>query len=224
MKLKCAMTVAATALTMIVGGATSAATAGSDDTGGALDRGERRAAPGTPDSQIGLAILAGGGVTNFTQGAARDETGVGGSWDVRVLIATRTWFGFEGSYIGGANPITALGSSANSKLVRNGLEGALRVQAPLRYRTTLLEPYVLGGLGWNTYRITYVNLNRASASANGDNTVAVPLGAGFMVGHQGFLADLRYTIRPTYEQTILGGQGRGGLTNWDAGAMIGFEF
>ena len=224
MKLKRAMTLAATTLTMIAGGATVAATAGADDAAGAPDRGERRAAPGTPDSKIGLAILAGGGVTDFTQGATRDETGMGGSWDVRVLVATRTWFGFEGSYIGGANPITALGSSANSKLVRNGLEGALRVQAPLRYRTTLLEPYVLGGLGWNTYRITYVNLNRASASANGDNTVAVPLGVGFMVGHQGFVVDLRYTIRPTYEQTILGGPGRAGLTNWDAGGMIGFEF
>jgi hypothetical protein len=45
-----------------------------------------------------------------------------------------------------------------------------------------------------------------------------------MLGHQGFVADLRYTIRPTYAQTILGDQGRSGLTNWDVGAMIGFEF
>ena len=224
MKLKRAMTLLAATIAMIAGGATVAATSGSGDAGGPPDSGERRASPGTPDSKIGLAILAGGGVTDFTQGATRDETGMGGSWDVRVIVATRTWFGFEGSYIGGANPITGLGSSVHSKLVRNGIEGALRVQAPLRYRTTLLEPYVLGGLGWNTYRITYVDSDRASASANGDNTVAVPLGLGFMVGHRGFVADLRYTIRPTYEQTILGGHGGAGLTNWDAGGMIGFEF
>ena len=38
------------------------------------------------------------------------------------------------------------------------------------------------------------------------------------------MGDLRYTIRPTFQQTILADQGANGLTNWDAGAMIGFEF
>ena len=223
-KLKRAMTLVATTLTMIAGGAIGAARAGSDDAGAAPDRGERRAPPGTPDSQIGLAILAGGGVTDFMPGTTRNETGVGGSWDVRVIVATRTWIGFEGSYIGGANPIKGLGLSGNSKLVRNGVEGALRAQAPLHHRTTLLEPYVLAGVGWNAYRVTSVNSDSASAAQNSDNTVAVPLGIGFMVVHQGFVADLRYTIRPTYEQTILGGQSATGLTNWDAGGMIGFEF
>jgi hypothetical protein len=114
------------------------------------------ASDGKPDSKIGLAVMAGGGVTDFTQGATRDHTAMGGSWDLRALIATRTWIGFEGSYIGGANPIKALGLSGNSKLVRNGVEAAVRVQI--------------------------------------------------------------------FRQTILGSQGATGLSNWDTGAMIGFEF
>ncbi len=215
----------AAALTMAVGAvAAVAATTGPADAGGASDRGEKQTPQGAPDSKIGLAILAGGGVTDFTEGATRGETGVGGSWDVRFIVATRTWIGFEGSYIGGANPIKGLGLSGDSKLVRNGVEGALRVQAPLHHGHTLLEPYLLGGVGWNSYRITSVASSNASATTNGDNTLAVPLGAGFMVVYKGFLADLRYTIRPTYAQKILGDQAGSGLTNWDAGAMLGFEF
>ena len=217
------MTLMATAIAMVVGGG-AAALAASADAGGASDTGEKPASPRKPDSKIGLAVMAGGGVTDFTQGSTRNETTVGGSWDVRALVATRTWIGFEASYIGGANPIKALGASGNSKLVRNGVEGALRVQLPLYHRSTLLEPYVVGGVGWNSYRVTYVNTYSASVTTSGDNTVAVPLGVGFMVGYKGVVVDLRSTLRPTYRQTILGNQGASGLSNWDAGAMIGFEF
>jgi hypothetical protein len=225
MKAKHGTALLAAAITMAVGVvAADAATAGQADAGGASDRGEKRTPQGAPDSKIGMAILAGGGVTDFTQGSTRSETGVGGSWDVRFIVATRSWIGFEGSYIGGANPIKGLGLAGNSKLVRNGVEGALRVQAPLHHRSTLLEPYLVGGMGWNSYRITYVASSSASVTANGDNTLALPFGAGFMVVYKGFLADLRYTIRPTYAQRILGDQGASGLTNWDAGGMVGFEF
>jgi hypothetical protein len=179
------------------------------------------ASDGKPDSNIGLAVMAGGGITDFTGGK---DTTVGGSWDVRALVGTRTWLGFEASYIGGANPIKALGLSGNSKLVRNGVEAAVRAQLPLYHHITLLEPYVLGGVGWNSYRVTYVNTYSSSITTSGDNTLAVPFGVGFMVGYKGFVVDLRTTIRPTFRQTILGSQGATGLTNWDTGAMIGFEF
>jgi len=205
MKLKRGMTLVAITIATVVAAGTAAA------------------ADGKPDSQIGLAVMAGGGVTDFTQGATRSETTVGGSWDVRALVATRTWLGFEVSYVGGANPIKALGLSGNSKLVRNGVEGAARAQLPLYHRSTLLEPYLFGGVGWNEYRVTYVNSYSASVTTSGDNTVAVPLGVGFMVGHRGFVVDLRSTIRPTF-RSLPGCRGSTGLTNWDTGAMIGFEF
>ncbi len=217
------MTLLATAIAMVVGGG-AASTAAPADAGGASDAGKRTASQAKPDSKIGLAVMAGGGVTDFTQGATRDQTTMGGSWDVRALVATRTWIGFEASYIGGANPIKALGVSGNSKLVRNGVEGALRLQLPLYHGSTLLEPYVVGGVGWNSYRVTFVNSYSASVTTSGDDTVAVPLGVGFMGGYKGVVIDLRTTLRPTYRQTILGNQGATGLSNWDAGAMIGFEF
>ena len=215
MKLRHGMTLALAAMTMVVGGG---------DASGAPDTGEKRVSDGTPVSKIGLTILAGGGVTAFTQGTTRDETSLGGSWDVRFVVATRHWLGFEGSYIGSANPIKGLGLSGDSKLVRNGIEGALRVQAPLRHWSTLLEPYILGGVGWNAYRVTNIYSSTASIATNSDNTLVLPFGLGFMIGYKGFVGDLRYTIRPTYQQTLLPNQGANGLTNWDVGGMIGFEF
>ena len=225
MKLRRGMTLAVAAMTIVVGGGEAfAATADSADAAGAPDTGEKRASDGTPVSKIGLTILAGGGVTDFTQGTTRDETHLGGSWDVRVIIGTRHWIGFEGSYIGSANPIEGLGLSGKSKLVRNGIEAVLRIQAPLRHQCMLLEPYILGGVGWNAYRVTNIDTSTASITTDSDNTLVLPFAVGFMVGYKGFVADLRYTIRPTYRQTLLADQGTTDLTNWDAGAMIGFEF
>jgi len=225
MKLRQGMTLALAAMTVVAGGGGAfAAPADSADAGGPRDTGEKRASDGTPVSKMGLAILAGGGVTDFTQGTTRDETHLGGTWDVRVIFGTRHWIGFEASYVGGASPIEGLGLSSNSKLVRNGIEGALRVQAPLRHQCTLLEPYILGGVGWNAYRVTNANVSTSSVATNSDNTLVLPFGVGFMVGYKGFVFDVRYTIRPTYQQTLLANQGANGLTNWDAGGMIGFEF
>lgn len=77
-----------------------------------------------PASGFGLALMAGGGVTDFTQGATRDFTGTGGSWDARLAFGTREIIGFEASYVGGANTIHNLGTSnSNTNLVRNGVEG-----------------------------------------------------------------------------------------------------
>jgi hypothetical protein len=72
--------------------------------------------------------------------------------------------------------------------------------------------------------VTNIDASIASVATNSDNTLVVPLGVGFMVGYKGFVGDVRYTMRPTYQQTLLANQGGNGLTNWDAGAMIGFEF
>jgi hypothetical protein len=180
-----------------------------------------------PASGFGMAVMAGGGVTDFTQGNTRGFTGTGGSWDARLAFGTRTWVGFEASYVGGANSIHNLGiANNNTNLVRNGVEGMLRINAPLYAGNTLLEPYIGGGVGWNSYRVTNynANLSSASVSANSDNTVSVPLAAGFALGYKGFVVDARFTIRPTYSQTLLTDESSSALTNWDVGGMLGYEF
>lgn len=182
-----------------------------------------------PASRIGMSIMGGGGVTNFTGNTASDATNVGGSWTARFAVATRSFVGLEASYVGGTNALnnTLVTNDFNTtRLNRNGLEGALRAQAPLYVKNTLLQPYLLGGVGWNSYRLSNFNAATSDVSISGgtDNTVSIPLGTGFAVGYKGFIADVRYTIRPTYGQQTFLNASSGGLTNWDAGGMIGYEF
>jgi len=177
-----------------------------------------------PATGWGLAVMAGGGATDFTNGGTRGQTNTGGSWTVRVAMVTRRLVGFEASYVGGANTIDGR-AFGNATLVRNGFEGVLRVNSPLYAGSTLLEPYVLGGLGWNAYHVSnYTPTGLASFSSGTDNTLSVPLAAGFMVGYHGFVADARFTVRPTYDQSIFQGETSSALTNWDAGGMLGYEF
>lgn len=90
----------------------------------------------------------------------------------------------------------------------------------------LLEPYFAGGVGWNGYRVTNYNaaLSSATVSSNSDNTVSVPLALGFALGYKGFVADARFTARPTYNQTLLTNETSSALSNWDVGGMLGYEF
>lgn len=176
-----------------------------------------------PASGFGMVIMGGGGITDFTNSAIRTDTSVGGSWDVRFLFGSRSIVGFEASYVGGAQGINGLGLGGDSTLVRNGAEGMLRINAPLHASNTLLEPYIAGGLGWNSYRVTNITSNTAAVSDN-DNVMSVPLAAGFAVGYKGFIGDLRYTYRPTYNQDLFNNLVGSELTNWDAGAMLGYEF
>ncbi len=171
-----------------------------------------------------MSVAAGGGVTEFTQTGTRSVTQVGGSWDVRMAFWTRRLLGVEISYVGGANVIYGLGLVGSTKLIRNGIEGALRLNAPVSRRDTLFEPYVAAGAGWNGYRITNVMTTTASVRPTSANTFTVPLAIGFALCHKGVVVDGRYTVRPTYRQTTLRDEGSDGLTNWDVGAIVGYEF
>lgn len=177
----------------------------------------------TPTSGVGMTLFAGGGVSDFLEASARSETRTGGAWTARLTVGTRSILAFDASYVGGANAINGLGGESPT-LVRNGLEGALRLNAPLVARDTLLEPYVLAGIGWNSYRITGLSIGNASLNTASDNALSVPLAAGFTVGRHGFMADLRFTLRPTYDQNVFTGQASSALSNWDLGAMLGYEF
>ncbi len=155
-----------------------------------------------PLSRFGMTLAGGGGVTDFTESGTRSVTQTGGSWDFRLAFRTRRMLGAEISYVGGAYAIQGFENS-DTKLVRNGIEVAMRLNAPCYVGDTLLEPYFAGGMGWNGYRITNTKEATASTSPGGTNTLAFPLSLGFVVAYKGFIADARYTIRPTYHQSTL---------------------
>lgn len=196
------------------------------------DTGEAPAPTGrwTPSSRVGIAVMGGAGVTSYAKSAISDVTSLGGAWGFRFTIATRRWLSFEAAYVGGRNQLSGVLASTASResitLNRNGVEGALRVNAPLYAGDTLLSPFILAGAGWTAFKVNNIQSVTADAGISNapDNTFTVPLAVGFAVGYRGFIADVRGTYRPTFLQSTFIDQGGNALTNWDAGGMLGVEF
>ena len=67
------------------------------------------------------------------------------------------------------------------------LEGNLRLNVPIIRGDSLVEPYIVGGVGWSQYHIANYNSNTQALSdfsATNDNVMTVPLGVGFAYGYK----------------------------------------
>jgi hypothetical protein len=182
-----------------------------------------------PPSKFGLALLAGGGFQDFSNSSMRNLTNGGGAWDIRFVAGTRSIIGVEGAYVGSARGFQSLGVTANNPtLISNGIEGNLRLNAPITKGASLFEPYAIAGVGWSQYHITNYNSNTQALSdfsATNDNVMTVPLGAGFTYGYKALLLDVRGTYSPTYYNNLLqGANGNGTLNTWGVGGSVGFGF
>jgi hypothetical protein len=203
-----------------------------------VDPGRLNPIPGTPDvppetaprqestvwkplTGYGVALTAGGGISNFV-GTIRDETSTAGMWNVRVSYGTRVYMGVEGAYLGAAGPINGLGPGAQSTLVRNGVEGTLRMNAPLMSRVALVEPYIFGGVGWDHYSVSTTSVSTSLDA--GDDVVTAPVGLGFDFTYRGLVADGRFCYRATFGENKNGAGTRQDLSNWTLGAQLGYEF
>ena len=175
----------------------------------------------------GVSVQGGGGVTNFTSGATRDLTDVGGYWEVRTVLGTRRFAALEAAYVGNAQNIQARGLDPNASLVGHGAEGDLRLQLPLDVHTVLIEPFAFGGVGWLRYGVVNDNFNTSIVN-NVDNVMTVPFGAGIALGYRGLMVDARFTYRQTFDDDnlfpVAGGSRWADLQAWAAGLMLGFEF
>src|SRR3954447_26864527 len=89
-------------------------------------------APGgyNPKTGFGVGLMAGGGGGSYINDALRADAGSYGSWNLRAILGTRTFVGFEGGYVGAAGSISGFGLQNSNTLVRNGVEGLFRVQVP----------------------------------------------------------------------------------------------
>jgi hypothetical protein len=175
-------------------------------------------------SRIGIAIQGGGGVTDFTGSGERNATNIGGSWDIRAVFGTRQIVAVEGAYVGSAHSISTPSATANTAtLYGNGVEGDLRLNAPLLEREVLIEPFAFVGAGWAHYYFT----NGYVVGANADSVGTIPMGGGLAIAYRGFLAEARFTYRSVYDDNEIvfrNPVGTAGLDNWNVGGMIGFEF
>jgi hypothetical protein len=173
-----------------------------------------------PPSGFGAAVQLGGGVVDFTGATARSMTSTGGSWDLRLAFGTRSILGLEAAYVGSAQNITAAGLDPNAALIGNGAEAALRLNAPLAYRGSLVEPFAFGGAGWTQYNVVNDNFN-TSIVREKDDVLTVPFGGGLAASFNGFMFDARFTYRVLYNQDLIG---KSNLDNWIVSANLGSEF
>jgi len=173
-----------------------------------------------PPSGTGTTVMLGGGVMSFTGGAARSVAEGGGAWGLRLGWGTRTMLGFEAAYVGSMNQLTASGLDPNAMLLGTGAEGALRLNIPVAYRESLIEPFAFGGLGWTRFDVINDDFN-ASAVSEKDHVMTVPFGAGVAAAVRGFIVDARYTYRLAYREDLIGNTN---LDNWIVSANMGSEF
>ena len=174
----------------------------------------------------GESVMVGAGATDFTDQATRNTTSAGGYWDVRASFGTRSYVGVEGAYLGAATPIHSLGMDSNALLARNGVEGNMRLNLPILIKSEfLIEPFVVGGVGWAHYSLTNTTTNTSSVQDNND-VLTLPIGTGIAFGYSGFLIDARFVFRAAYADTMLKTMAGdpAGLGNWQLGATAGYEF
>jgi hypothetical protein len=149
-------------------------------------------------------------------------TGGGGYWSARIVGGMRRIVGLEGAYVGSARSIDALGLDRNARLISNGLEGALRLNAPIvsRNQMALVEPFGFIGLGWSHYNVTNTNINMSDV-ASSDDVMTMPFGGGIAFGYGALMADARFTYRKIYNNDLVLGRN---LDTWGVGGQIGFGF
>lgn len=146
---------------------------------------------------VGFAL--GGGVAGFTDETMRDTTNVGGSWDARITIGTNMPVAFEGSYIGSAQGISALGLDDDAVLVSNGAQGLVRLNGGFGFT---IDPFIFGGIAWRRYDIVNEDFN-TSAVLDSDDVGEVPLGVGIAGNWGGFMLDVRGEYRYAFDNDLV---------------------
>lgn len=180
-----------------------------------------------PLSGVGIALAAGGGASGFVSETLRNSTDVGGDWDVRATIGTRSPLAFEASYIGSAQGISALGLDTDAVLVGNGAQGALRLNGTLNLP---VQPFVFAGIGWRRYDLMNADTNLSDVEGS-DDVLEVPMGLGIAGKWNGLILDARGEFRATSDEDLLPrintnetDDQHADMQRWGVKATVGAEF
>jgi hypothetical protein len=177
---------------------------------------------------IGYSLTLGGGVDDFVGTELRDTTSVGGSWNVRGSIGTKSYVGFEGSYIGSAQNINMPfdNNSGNQPvLVGNGAQGAIRLNAT---RHTTVQPFAYGGLAWRHYSVSNKDAAfSASQLSDSDDVIEYPVGIGIGGKVGAFTLDARGEYRWATGENFMPVPGTSNdfnsMDRWGVTANLGVE-
>jgi hypothetical protein len=186
----------------------------------------RRAKKRPSYSPYQTSISVGGGVSDFISSRVRRATEVGGMWDARLTVGTRSWIAFEVAYVGtvaGLERSSRGGNSNQPYLISHGFDSDLRINF-LPWR---VQPYIFGGVGYNYMNVGNRNDDRVASSAFGfkDNQLVVPTGAGLSayLGKYG-LVDVRFTYRALFFNDIFLAAPDARLDQWTVSGRLGVAF
>jgi hypothetical protein len=170
----------------------------------------------------GIALQLGGGFEDITNQSMRDSTGAGASWDVRLVFGTHAIMGLERAYVGATRQITPLDRTSTSYLLSNGVEAALRLNAPIVRGSILVEPFGFIGAGWAHYTIADYRQDFTADFTSRDDVLTVPVGGGLAFADQALMLDVRASYTATYDNDMV--RGGGGLDHWGIGGNVGIVF
>lgn len=185
---------------------------------------------------LGAGMLVTGGFKNFVEPGVTDTLTPGGYWDIRGILGTRSFVGLEAAYHGSAQDVEAIGLQSQSYVVSNGVEGAVRLNAPITQAMVpqvnleapvLFEPFAFGGIGWQRYTLVNEGENTSDVASD-DDILTVPFGAGLAISIAGLHLDGRVTYRHALYSSLLGTATSSfadtSLNSWSVGGGLGFEF
>ena len=176
---------------------------------------------------FGTSLTVGGGVMNFIERAPLAVTTPGGMWNARLAVGTRSVVGLEAGYLGTAQDIDATDLAPGAWLLGNGVEGALRINAPLTFAQGMVAPYAVGGLGWQRFDLVNEGVNTSSVQ-DADNVMTIPVGVGVNTVLGGLQLDARAMYHHTIGSELLGDAAyswdSNALNFWTLQAGLGFEF
>ena len=181
-------------------------------------------------TRYGMALTVGGGVVDFMDDDARALGDMGGAWEARLTLGTRSPLAIEAAYVGSAHNIDALGLDGNALLLGTAVETDLRVN----FATGPVQPYIFGGIGYTRYDVTNEDFNTSSVN-DSEQMGHLPLGAGIGTQWGGFLLDVRGTVRPAFEDDLVDEPAleddpldetdtATDLDTWSVAARLGWEF
>ena len=170
-------------------------------------------------SPSNMSLSLGGGVAEFVRDRISDRAGVGGAWDARYLIGTRSYVGFEADYMGTTTGVNGAIDGNNGHVTTTQVAGSLRLNAS-RGR---FQPFLTAGGGWeHLHRSATGELSTISLDNNSNSFVA-PFGAGFAgyFGRHG-VVDARGTYNLITNKDFTSGGARPDM--WGAELRVGYAF
>lgn len=166
--------------------------------------------------KVGLQVDVGGGVSQFLDKTANNLTDMGGGWQARLVVGTRSHIAGELAYVGTAQAVDAVGLASNATLMSNGGQGLFRVNV----LTGAWQPYAAAGYTFRRYQITNSDVSTADI-VDGANSNEIPVAMGLAYRFKPLVADARLTLNNAFGTPLIRDSN---LSTVAADLKIGFEF